>query len=189
MKKILFICIFALTGCTTMLTHIPLTHSQTLVAAEELATYDSCAEQGHANKDDVAAYKSAVAQLLTVSSYNSNTFNTHYSTEIYHLKDSTSDFFKKKCSNFQSSHESLTSNILLKFQEISDERRMDVVGMLGAASSFNPPTFVIPTFVTPNLVNTQPNFGIPKSRSSHYLVNTSSGFRQCSITSGIAMCR
>lgn len=183
MKTIFFVCIFALTGCTTMLTHIPLTHVQTISAAEELATYDSCAAQGHATKEDVAAYKSAVAQLLTVSSYDSSIFNAHYDLELYYTKDSTSEVFKRKCRNFQSSNESMTSSLLQKYQEISDQRRRDVVGMLGTVNSFNPPAFVYPS-----LVKVQPNFGASQNRSSHYLVNTSRGFRQCSITSGVAMC-
>jgi len=166
-----------------MLTHIPLTHIQTISLAEELATYDSCADQGYASKQDVAAYKSAVAQLLTVSSYNSSTFNAHYDLEMHYLKDSVSGVFRGKCKNFQSSNESMTSNALQKYQQIEDQRRRDVVGMLGAASSFNPPTVV-----SPGLPKVQPNFGMQPSSSSHYLVNTSRGFRQCSITSGVAMC-
>lgn len=166
-----------------MLTHIPLTHVQTISVAEELATYDSCAEQGYASKQDVAAYKSAVAQLLTVSSYNSSTFTVHYDLEMHYLKDSISGVFKRKCKNFQLSNESMTSNVLQKYQEIEDQRRRDVVGMLGAASSFNPPAVI-----SPGLPKVQPNFGVQSSNSSHYLVNTSRGFRQCSITSGVAMC-
>ena len=50
MKNLLVLYIFLLTGCTTMLTHIPLTHIQTISLAEELATYDSCADQGYASK-------------------------------------------------------------------------------------------------------------------------------------------
>ena len=185
-KTFLMLIAFGLVGCVTMLTHVPLTHEQTISVAEELATYDSCAEQKYAQKESVIAHKSAVAQMLTVSSYNKDTFAAHYELEMHYLKNSNSFAFKRKCTQFQASAVEKTNNLLERYQVISAQRTRDAWNMVGSANSFSPPVYASPM---PSVTNTQPNFGIQKGGSSNYLVNTPSGFRQCSITSGVAMCR
>lgn len=187
-KKIIAISIIpACVGCASMLTHISFSDSAIREAGENIAVIDTCQEQRASDSGDVDAFKSAFAQLLTVSVYDQGQYAAGYASRKKSLEEVVQRDFRRSCREFNANAKNMTSMLIQRYENIASKRRADIGAMAQTLATPQVPQY---NFQSNMPTPVQPNFGISKPASSSYLVDTGKGQRLCTVyPSGLAMCQ
>jgi len=176
-----------LSGCVSMLTHVSYSEDDIRRSAETVAMLERCAARGIVEEQDVDAFKSAFAQLLTVSTYNHEVYAQTYESSRQEFLLRPPSNLQARCREFGSIAPQAIQALNAKYDQISRERRRDLVGVAGQASAFQVPNYGA---YAPQQSAVQPNFGYQQPKTSHYLIDAGQGQRLCSISpSGVARCQ
>jgi len=185
-RSLLFLLLLALSGCTTMLTHVVYSDEDIRKSAKQLALLEKCVDHGIVWSSDAEGLKSAFAQLLTVADYSKQAYADSYATNKQLLVTESSERYRPACIQLSGSIKQATEGLNSKYAQISGDRRRDLAGMASQASSIQVPNFGVYNAM-PQPV--QPNFAPQRSGTSHYLIDAGKGQRLCSVSaSGIARC-
>lgn len=185
-RSILFSLVLAISGCTTMLTHVVFSDVDIRQRAKQIAILEKCVDQGIVWSRDAEDLKSAFAQLLTVADYNKEAYADSYVTTKKLLITESPETYRMACIQVSESAKQATAGLLSKYAQISNDRRRDLAGIASQASSIQVPNFGVYNAM-PQPV--QPNFAPQRSGTSHYLIDAGQGQRLCSVSaSGIARC-
>lgn len=176
-----------LAGCASFLPHNPMSDEETQSSAAKIAYIVTCAKRGLAPVETVQRFGFAAHQLLSVSAYNEALFDDTFRE---YMEGYSSDFPKQMeamCADISRDLPNATASLIQRYNSIMASRNAAIQGMASSMSSYNPP---VQYPAAPIIYNSnQPNFGVPQSGSSNYLINTPNGNHLCNAAaSGYVRC-
>lgn len=174
-------------GCVSMLTHLRYSDSEIQSQADTVALVLTCAEKGVIGSGSAHALAHAITDLHSVSVFNKHLYEATYQAKRAQYRNSIpypprQSLEASRCAEFEESADAGISLMRRKYAEIAQARQRDLVGMGQSLSAFGSSSYSSSMYVP--MPTNEVTFGQQQSRNvDHFLVNTGSGLRHCSVSS------
>ncbi|WP_404299108.1 hypothetical protein [Halomonas sp.] len=197
MKKLISTSIVSalfLSGCVTMGPHARLTEEDASVFGAFYAGTEGCYAAGSLNENSKNKYQKVVNDYLNVSVYNKDTFDKSVAEVKNKFSRKSTDTLKEECSDMRYVFSKMYLTIAKLNRSVRSSRSTawsqlaQGIGALGTSMNQQAAGFNNSSSMPAPNVNTQPSFGLPKSNTDHYLINTPNGQRRCMVTGNYVNC-
>ena len=164
-----------------MLPHYRFSDDTMAYNAQTFARLMWCANNGHTPPSLVHAYGSATTQLLSISSYDKELYESEYRRNYEAIHSSTAVPYGDYCDEATEKLPNYINNVNEQYRSMMRERMGTLAQMQQQAGTF---ATSLPTYDQPmGYVPTQPpELEVDKNTHQYYLVNTSNGQVVCSAT-------
>lgn len=177
-----------LSGCVSMLPHTRASDDQVVGMATGMALTVTCVEKGMTDPNIGYPFTTVATDLLSVSVYNETLYESTYRNRVEKFNRDLPSSLAVECDAVNREIPSLTLLFRERYARIAQARSDALRGIARDFANFQP-GYTSYTYLP--MPSGQVSFGQASNseRTHHYLVNTSTGQRQCSVTpSGYVNC-
>lgn len=179
-----------ISGCVSMLSHFKFSDSETKNQARNMAVVMTCIESGLTDRALGYSYAHAVSNIYTIAVYDKEIYEKAYSGFHHYFSNSTARAYEADCNRFNQEGPAVVTTLRTRYNEMLQRRQIDAVGMSASLSATGRASYSNYNYIPVAMPSNQVTFGQQSGPTTHhFLVDTGSGQRQCSVSNaGYVLC-